>query len=382
MGLDLPNPFRKDEPRSAPPPAVVGQKEWARLYVMAFVLVLVVGTMIAMKKMTDTLNRPKDRPGPGQVDFKVRDSLGGTAGQAAPPADAPEAPPKKVIEVPAPPAEEGVDFRALAAPFRDGEEKIVKETPEFISLVSVFLKSVTREGLARKVTPDLTADRAFLEPAKNRGAVFRTYGRLIQIYTERIDATTPENVEFVYLGVMQEYPTNRTVFFYLPEKPMDPATGKPVEFQSYRKRGDEFVTDWVEVEGIFLRQYVYPSQLEDDKGNTYYARAAAMFGKTLRLAKKPEFSDPRGSFVFIVGGLAVVLAVTVIVGGVITRKHSSGSLRMKMAHLRRQKDPAGAGVAAPGAAPASEGPVPAAEPPKAHTSVPATDPPPQPPPAR
>jgi hypothetical protein len=175
---------------------------------------------------------------------------------------------------------------------------------------------------------------------------------------------------------MQEYPTNRTVYFYLPEKPVDPATGKPVVFRSYRKRGDEFVEDWVEVEGIFLRQYVYPSQLEDDKGNAYYARAAAIFGKNLRLAKKPEFSDPRGSFVFIVGGLALVLAVTVVVGGVLSRKYSSGSLRMKLAQLRRHKEPAGAPVAAPAGGPAPGTPADAGPP-----KVQATDAPPQPPPA-
>lgn len=377
MDSDLPNPFRRDEPRRAPPPALSG-KEFARLYVMAFVLVLVIGTMIAMKKMTDTLNRPKDRPGPGQIDFKVRDSLG-TAGQDAPAPGTPEAPPKKVIEVPKPPDEEGVDFKALAAPFRDGEEKVVKETPEFITLVSTFLKSVTREGISRKVTPGLTADAAFLDPARHRGAVLRTYGRLIQIYTERIDATTPDNVEFVYLGILQEYPTNRTVYFYLPEKPMDPATGKPVVFRSYRKRGDEFVEDWVEVEGIFLRQYVYPSQLEDDKGNAYYARAAALFAKNLRLAKKPEFSDPRGSFIFIVGGLALVLAVTVVVGGVLTRRYSSGSLRVKLAQLKRQKD--SPGKASP--LPAGGTPPPGAgvQAPAAEPKVPAAENPPSPPPA-
>jgi hypothetical protein len=367
MAFELPNPFRKEE-RSAPPPAVVN-REWGRLYIMAFVLFLVVATMIYMKKMTDTLSRPKERPGPGQVDYKVRDTLGGTAGQAASPDGAPETP-KKVIQVPPPPGEEGLSFREMAAPFRDGEDKIVKETPEFINLVSVFHNSVTREGIARKIDPNLTADRAYLEPDKNRGTALRVYGRLIQIYTERIDATTPNNVEFVYRGVMQEYPTNRTVTFYLAERPLDPATGKPVEFQSYRKRGDEFVKDWVEVEGIFLRQYIYQSQMDDEKGHTLYAKAAAVFAKNLRLAKKPEFSDPRGSFVFIVGGLGVVVAVIVIVAGVMSRKYGSGSLRMKMAHLKRQKEHPVPG----GAAPAN--PAPAAEIPKVSVPPSIPDPPP------
>ncbi len=353
MAFDLPNPFRK-EADTPPPPAPVSGREWGRLYIMGFVLFLVVATMITMKKVTDTLSKAKDRPGPDQVDFKVRDTTGGKPPAPQAQEESPEGP-KKAIQVPAPPPEGTLNFRELAVPFRDGEERIVKETPEFINLVSVFLKSVTREGIAGKVAPGLTADAVYRDPAKHRGDVLRVYGRLIQIYTERIAHTNPLNVEFVYLGVMQEYLTNRTVCFYMPEKPLDAATGKPIQFTSYRKGGEEFFSDWVEVDGIFLCQYVYPSKWTDEKGQTIYARAATLFVKDLRLARKPEISDPRGSFVFVVGGLAILVAAIVVMGGVMSRKYSAGSLRMRMHHLRHQKE---------GAARAAEGePSKAADPP-------------------
>lgn len=333
MTVDLPNPFRRDS--SPPPRPSISSMEWGRLYLMSFVLLLVVAFMVYTKKMSGGTETRKDAPGPGQIDFRIRD----TAAQGrTTPGEGPEPQegPRREIPLPPPVGEEAVDFRELAAPFRDGEEKIVKETPEFLRLVSVFLKSVTPQGIAKKIVPGLTADRAFLEPAVHRGRALRVYGRLIQLYTERIEATTTDNIDVVYLGVLQEYPTNRTVCFYLPEKPVDPATGKPVEFHSYRKRGEEFFTDWVEVDGIFLRQYVYPSKLEDERGQTVYARAALLFARTLRTVPKPEFSDPRGSFVFIVAGLALVMIAVVILGGVMSRKYSSGSLRMKMLEIRRR----------------------------------------------
>jgi hypothetical protein len=302
------------------------------MYVMAMVLFAVVGTMVYMKKMVDNLNEKKGGrgPGPGQVDYKVR--------EGPPPADPVTGEPeKKQIPVPPLPQDGRVSFRDLAAPFQDGEEKVVKETPEFINVLNVFLNSVTPESASKLVNPALTADLAYLDPAKHRGEFVRSYGRLIQIYTERMGSTTPNNVEFVYLGIMQEYPTNRTVYFYMPEMPKDPATGKPIEFSSYHKRGEEYLTDWVEVEGMFLRQYAYPSQYEDDRGRVIHARAAVLFVKNIRPVKKPEFSDPRGGFIFIVGGLAVLVVVIVVVAGVMSRKYSSGSLRMRLFALKKQK---------------------------------------------
>ncbi len=376
MSEDLANPFRKDQP--APRRPELSGRDWARIYVMGGVLFLVVGTMLYMKKMTDALARAKERPGPGQVDYVMRDRPAEGAQDAPGPGEIPDGE-KKVVQVPAPQGEEGLSFRELAAPFQDGEGKIVKETQEFITLVSAFLNSVTREGLAKKVRPELTADQAYRDPAAHRGEVLRVYGRLIQIYTERIDATTPDNVEFVYHGIMQEYLTNRTVCFYMPERPLDPATGKPVAFNTDRKQSGEFITDWVEVEGIFLRQYDYPSQNVDAKGQTVHARAAALFVKTLRIANKPEFSDPRGPFVFIVGGLGVLIAAIVVVAGVMARKYGAGTMRAKMREVRRQK---GEGAPAVPSKPEPGDAAPKVEaPPAGGGADPGTPPPGEPPPA-
>ncbi len=345
--MELYNPFRKDREETRPQPQPpISARDWTRLYVCGFVLVLVVGTMIYMKKIVDSAAKGKDRPGPGQVDFKVRDTSEEAIRGAKTAPESPQDEGRKPVQVPSPPREEHLNFRELAAPFHDGEEQIDKDSPEFLNLVNVFVNSVTREGLSRRIDPRLTAEAAYADPARHRGAALRVYGPLIQIYTERIVPTTPNNVGFVYMGIMQEYLTNRTVRFYMAEKPADPATGKPIEFHSYRKRGDEFITDWVEVDGIFLRRFDYPSQMEDENGRTLYARAAAMFVKSLRLASKPEISDPRGYFVFVVAGLGVLIAAIVVVAGVMSRKYGSGSIRDRMRQERRRREQA-AGAAPP-----------------------------------
>jgi hypothetical protein len=305
---------------------------------MAFVLFLVVGTMIYMKKTADSgAARKKDRPGAGQIEYKVSPAPGPDPAGTPPAAQDPTLPSRKDIPLLPVPAEGRASFRELASPFRDGEEPLVKETPEFVNLINVFLNSVSAEELRKRVNPAMTAELAYRDPARHRGEVVRCYGPLIQIYTERLDATTPNNVEFVYLGVMQEYPSNRTVYFYMPEKPKDPVTGAPVEFKVDRVKGHEFIQNWVEVEGVFLRTYVYPSQYENEQGKTAYARSSVLFVKNLKLSRKPEMADPRGSFVFLVGGLAVAIAAIIVVAGVMTRKYNSGSLRMKMFVLRRTK---------------------------------------------
>lgn len=335
MSFELANPFRKDAPpRSAPPGGT--PREWARLYVMAIVLFMVVATMIYMKKMVDSMNQKKAAAtralGPGELEYRVNPKPPGQGGPEAPAGTEK----KQVPLLPVPPGEV-TQFKELAAPFRDGMEKIEKETPEFITFLNVMANSVTGEGLSKAVRKGLTAEIAFQKPAEHRGEVLQCYGQLIQLYTERIDATTPDNREVVYLGVMTEYPTNRTVYFYMPERPADAATGKPIAFKAEMKKGHEFLRDWVEIEGVFLRQYVYPSQYEDDKGQTIYAKAAVLFVKNLRVVPKPQFNDPRGSFVFVVAGLGVVIAGIVVVAGVMSRKYGSGSLRMKMFHLKKQK---------------------------------------------
>ena len=200
-----------------------------------------------------------------------------------------------------------------------------------------MMNSVTPERITEEVTPKLTAAAAYETSEEHRGKVLRVYGRLITIYTERIEATTPDNVEVVYMGVMQEYLTERTVLFYIPKLPVDPETGERVEFDQYVKRGQRFYRDWVEIEGIYLRQYDYPSQGKSERGEVW-ARSAMIFAKTLRIVVKPtNMADPRGPFLLIVLGIGVVLAAVIVVVGVVSRKHSSGSMRLRMVQVRKEK---------------------------------------------
>jgi flagellar basal body-associated protein FliL len=331
----LSNPFRKPPGggRPAPPPGVTS-KDWAKLYIMALVFLMAVGTAIYMRKVASAT--PKPKPAPQKPDFTVRPDKPGPQ-DPAPAPDPQEPPVKRDIPIPPLPKDGIPNFKELAAPFQDGLEKPVKETPEFIALLNVMMNGVTPESLSKLVTPDLNADTAYLDSAKHRGEVMRAYGRLIYIYTERIDSTTPNNVEYIYLGVLQEYPKNRTIYFYLPELPKDPKTGQPITFTTYKKRGQEYYNDWAEIEGVFLRRYDYPSQYQTDKGEEVYAKSAVLFVKNLRLVPKPEMKNVRAGFVVIIVIVCVLLVIVVLVAGFMTRKYGSGDLRGKMYAIRKEK---------------------------------------------
>lgn len=325
---EMPNPFRRGSaPRhmSIPPGSI-----WPRLYVMSMLLVVIVGTMIYMKRTLDKPPAAKaGRPGPGEIDFTVR---GGAPGQEKPG----EAVPPTIVPSPLP--QEGpISFRDLAAPFKDGREPVVKETPEFVNLVNAFAKGVKPAEFSARVNPAVTIDAAYNDPLKHRGEVIRCRGPIHKIYTERLLATTPDNIEFVYLGIMQEVPGNRTIFFYMAERPSDPATGQPIAFQSYKREGEDILTDWVEMEGIFLRQYQYENQYVDSQGRQGLARAAVCFVKNIKRVPRPQIVDPRGGFVFVVAALGVVLAAAVIVAGVMARKYGKGDLQWNLLRLRREK---------------------------------------------
>jgi len=340
MSEPLANPFRKDPgpeglaAHRPPPPPPVGPREWARLYIMAVVFFLALGLSIYFRKISVPKTKPAEKPAADEIDYSMRKGRGPETSHPTPgPQD-----PEKKKDVPLPPLPQGEvsSFKELAAPFRDGEETPVKETPEFITLLQVFLKNVKPEALKKMAPPGRTGDAAYRDPARHRGEVVRTYGRLIKIYTEPLNATTPDDIKYVYLGILQEYKTNRTVWFYLPELPKD-ASGQPIRFKTYSKAGQEYYEDWVEVHGVFLRTYDYASQYDDDRKGTVKARAAVLFARTLELSRPPQYTDTRSAFAFVVGLMAVIVVTIVLVAGIMSRKYGSGSLRMKMLRLKKEK---------------------------------------------
>lgn len=340
MNDQLANPFRKPsaddgERRPTKPPGDT-PKEMVRLYVMALVFFMAVATMVYMWKTAAT--PPKKRTPPG-VAYNLRPdgTRSGPDGQAAP-QDVPLPPVKKDVPLQELPKDGMVDFKKLAEPFRDGLEKPLKETPEFVALLRTMLTSVTPETMAKRVNPELTADKAYLDTQRLRGEVVRVYGRLIKIYTEPLDTTIPENVTHVPLGIMMEYPSNRTVCFYLPEKPKD-GKGNPLAFKTYSKKGEEFFEDYVEVEGVVLRRYDYPSQYENEKEETAWARSVVLFAKGLKLASKPQMKNTQAGFVAAVVVLTVLIVAVVLTAGIMTRKYGGGdrSLRLALAAAKREK---------------------------------------------
>ncbi len=342
MDNQLPNPFRQqtEGPKRKPMPGV-SQREWTRLYAMAVVFMICVGGAIYAKKSMDALKKKEEALPAGQVEYSI-EGMGKKpeAPQAAPDKPAPQDPAKPKVEIPIPPLPKdgAVNLKELAAPFRDGREKPVKETPEFIQMMNVVLNAVTPEDMAKRVSPGLSTEAVYREPQKHRGDVLRVYGRLIYIYTERMETTTPNNIEYVYLAVMQEYPKNRTVYFYLPEKPKDPATGKPLEFKTHVWKGQTIYDDWVEIEGVFLRTFDYAGQkaTEDQQGDTL-VKSLMLMVKNLRIVEKPKMKNTREGFITVISvGAAIVVAI-VLVAGIMSKRYGNSSIRMKIFAVRRDK---------------------------------------------
>jgi hypothetical protein len=337
----LPNPFRDAQEgrrRAAPPPGV-GQKEWTRLYAMAVVFMLCVGTMIYVKKTMDAPKKEEKGLPAGQVQYSIEGAPKKPAQDPVPqPAPDPAKPVKVDVTVPPLPKDGAIDFKALAAPFKDGTEKPVKETPEFIQMLNVTLNAVKPEDVSKRVAAGLTTEAVGKDPAKHRGEVLRIYGRLIYIYTEKLETTTPVPMEYVYLGVMQEYPKNRTLYFYMPEKPKDPATGQPIEFKQHVYKGQTIFDDWVEIEGVFLRTYEYPGQksVDDGKGDPL-VRSLMFMVKNLRIVEKPKMTHTRSGFIFVVSILAAITVTIVLVAGIMSRRYGSDSLRQKAFAIKREQ---------------------------------------------
>lgn len=342
MNDQLANPFRKPpagggEGPKRPAPPQGTPKEMVRLYVMALVFLMAIAGMVWMWKFQQP--RPEPKKNPGEIDYTFRKETSADEQQKEPDGAAP--PEKKVVPLQDVPKEGAVDFKKLAEPFRDGLEKPVKETPEFVAVLRTMINSVPSEAASKRVNPDLKADAAYADPVKARGEMVRVYGQMLHLYTEPLDTTIPENRSHVYLGFMTEYRTNRTVAFYLAELPTDPKTGERIQFATRQeKSGNLFYRDWVEVEGVFLRRYDYPSQKEDDQGRPVLARSALLFARNLKLATAPQISNSRTGYVVGVSLIALVLVVIVLVAGVMTRRYSAGSLKERMKALKPKPGPA------------------------------------------
>ena len=352
MDDQLANPFRKrsldaEAPRRPAAAPSGTPREMVKLYVMALVFFMALGTMIYMWKAATA---PRDKKGKGQgVGLLRPDGSRQTPDGAAPPDGPPLPPVKKDVPLQDLPKDGLVDFKKLAEPFVDGLEKPVKETPEFVALLRVMLTSVTPEALVQRVNPKYNADLAYLNIREARGEVVKSYGRLVKIYTEPLDTTIPEKVEHVYLGIMMEYPSNRTVWFYMPQKPVD-ASGQPVKFKTYSKRGEEFYEDWVEVEGVVMRRHDYPSQYEKEQDVDAWAKALVMFSKGVRIVPKPQMTSTRSGFITVVILLTVVVVAVVLTAGIMTRKYGGGDASMRMAVIAAKRAKEKAGAAAPKAA--------------------------------
>ncbi len=306
MAQELPNPFRAPPGPSRRAPAPPGPREWGRLYILALAFLLVMAAVIGFRRL----------------------------GSGPPPPPPPEVTLSLGAQETSPPAGPATPFREMAAPFRDGMETLDREAPEFRSVVERLRDSATAGAVSRAVDPALTADGAYRDAARLRGAALRTRGRLLMLAPEPV-----KGLGEVPFGVLQEDRSGRTVTFYLPAAPLD-AGGRPLAFRKVREEGQEFIADWVEIEGVFLRQYDYPSRHQDRAGETVWARTPLLFAVTLRKAAAPERVDQRGAMATAAGvALAALLAIGIL-AWVLSRREGGGSLRMRMFMMKKQAFPA------------------------------------------
>ncbi|GEM_PF-3727890 len=312
MDVQLPNPFDKERPYVRP--EGMSTKEWTRMGVMALVFVLVLGLMIVLHFVR--------KPSKSSPQVRKPAATGGNT----------QEPPNKEGPPPAQNLEEKAaeTLRSL----RDGPDPVRKDQPEFLDFLYLLL-SLPREEAARRVVPAIGPKELLLDPQSHRGKFVRLRGRLIQLYTEPLPVTTTTGTRDVYMGVLQTYPTNLTVTFYLPERPLDDK-GEPLKFRTKNYHGETLIEDWVEIEGMFLRIYEYEGQAERG-GRSPTIRAPLIFARTIRPTPLPTMSDPKSEFLWIVVGATAVVIGLVIFAGIVTRRRDRKSLRMEMFDVRKEK---------------------------------------------
>lgn len=325
---NMPNAFKKGAPRR--PPQGLSVSEMRRIYLLLVITGFVVLVMFLLHRVI--LQAPQAGTGEAQGDLIPR----------RPPPAVPKArPPSEPAPTPLASASQEEEWNRALEEFRvpDPNEKIVKESNGFLTLLRHFVTVLTPEEASRRVDPALKVSHLFHKPDEHRGKFLRLTGRLIQLYTERIECTTQTGHDVVYLAIIEAHEMHqpsRTVWLYLPEKPRDPATGKEITFRTYLRNGVEFIDENVEVEGMFLRPYRYETHGDNPRVATFVT-AAALLGKNLRLYTPPPAPDNRTAFIFFVAGIGTVLVAIIILGGFMYRKHSSGSIHLKLHELRRKK---------------------------------------------
>ncbi|MBI4564332.1 MAG: hypothetical protein HY716_06535 [Planctomycetes bacterium] len=227
-------------------------------------------------------------------------------------------------------------FRSLAAKFEDTPDTIVQEidyeSPEFLEAARALRTSLSPEQAARLCKP---ADKVELaaNPQAHQGALVRFSGRLIQIYTRPVSVTNPAGLKQVYEGYLVDLKGPHVpVTFFLIDKPA-------ATFRAYFKEGMEYLKEWVEIEGVFLRRYRYQGLPAEGAGEGPTQTSLVVLAKNLRLIPERKPEDLRGGFAALVGGAGLLLAIIVIVAGVMTRKYGGGgaSVRLRMFQIKRKK---------------------------------------------
>lgn len=229
-------------------------------------------------------------------------------------------------------------FRRLAATFKDDPDSISAEvdyeSPEFLAAAQALGTSLDADQ-ARRLAADVPLRDLVADPGKHRGSLVRIQGRLIYIYTRPLSVTNPGKIDTVYEGYLADMvsPMGKKipVTFFLTQRPEG-------DFRVQRNsRGEVYYSDWVELEGVFLRLYRYEGTVERSDLQVPVNIAPVLLVKNLRILPTPKQTATPKGYIAIIGTVGAIVAVLVVILGIVIRRRDSASMRMEVLKGKREK---------------------------------------------
>jgi hypothetical protein len=205
-------------------------------------------------------------------------------------------------------------------------------------------------------------------PAVSRGKYFRIEGKLLEIYSLRINYDSPNLPKDVYMGVLEDQITRRAIHFYTSEQPRraDGSRFKTKQVKAGGRIYDIIDRGWVQIEGIFVNLRLYESHRVENRKNVRMIGANFIARTCSELPPPPPPADIGGGLLIIMGIVGVIIGGLVILANVMGRRYSSGSLRVRTALLRQERKRT---ASADGPQPAPSGASPPSTPPEDWKSI-------------
>ncbi|HLG42569.1 MAG TPA: hypothetical protein VI643_04320 [Planctomycetota bacterium] len=190
-------------------------------------------------------------------------------------------------------------------------------------------------------------------PAASRGKYFRLEGRLMKVYSLRVNVESEGLPKDVYMGVMEDRVSRKAVHFYIAEMPRraDGSKFPTIQVRAEDGRPYDLIDNvYVVVEGVFLNLRVYESVQSEAHKYIRQHGANLVAKRCTELPPPPPPPNIGMGLVAIMGVVAVIIGALVVFAAIMGRRYNLGSLRIRAAILKRERRAAGVSAAG-GAAP-------------------------------